>query len=171
MYIAPCSKKGSKNSTRTWSRTLSINFFLNSVMYGNHTQNRYHQQAGSKWEKKRKICSWICCRTTNLRSMILSAEIAFMYSTILRLEENRMPRGEKWKINFSSSRNSTLQLKLEMEIWMNSSNMKHLVIHSCFPGDKSELIPILKRLAKESEVPSDLPGIDGLVIKGAVIVN
>ena len=39
------------------------------------------------------------------------------------------------------------------------------------PGDKSELIPILKRLAKESEVPSDLPGIDGLVIKGAVIVK
>ena len=80
------------------------------------------------------------------------------------------------KDNFSSSHNSTLQLKLEMEIWMNSSNMKHLVIHSCFsimvrPGDKSELIPILKRLAKESKVPSDLPGIDGLVIKGAVIVN
>ena len=59
---------------------------------------------------------------------------------------------------------------------MNSSNMKHLVIHSCFPimvrpGDKSELIPILKRLAKESKVPSDLPGVDGLVIKKAVIVN
>ena len=39
------------------------------------------------------------------------------------------------------------------------------------PRDKSDLIPILKRLAKESEVPSDLPGIDSPVIKGAVIVN
>ena len=54
---------------------------------------------------------------------------------------------------------------------MNSSNMKHLVIHSCFPGDKSELIPCLKELAEEWEVPSDLPGVDGLVIEGAVIVN
>ena len=39
------------------------------------------------------------------------------------------------------------------------------------PGDKSELIPCLKELAVESEVPSDLPGVDGLVIERAVIVN
>ena len=45
---------------------------------------------------------------------------------------------------------------------------KHGVIR---PGDKSELIPCLKELAEEWEVPSDLPGVDGLVIEGAVIVN
>ena len=45
---------------------------------------------------------------------------------------------------------------------------KHGVIR---PGDKSELIPCLKELVEEWEVPSDLPVVDGLVIEGAVIVN
>ena len=45
---------------------------------------------------------------------------------------------------------------------------KHGVIR---PGDKFEFIPILKKLAEESKVPSDLPGVDCLVIEGAAIVN